>query len=307
LKIAIIGAGISGLSCAYQLVKKGITPVIFEKNSYVGDQMEYSSLWSRWHSSTIIDSIKYLKKTFDLEITPMEKLRTIELILPDKKMIDNGELGYIFRRGKESHSLEKQLESKINAQIVFDSYIKIEDIKESFDKIIVATGNNLIAKQYNLWTYTYTSQVRVATILGNFDTGSIKVWSNRNYAKNTFCYLVPNNALEASLVMITKGIMHHELYYYWDTFISEEGIFYNIIEVRDAELSFGFVSSHEKEQLYFIGNAVGFIDRFIGAGDFNAILSGICAAKAVIENNSHNDSYKTLDNKIIYSTLLHFY
>jgi flavin-dependent dehydrogenase len=46
------------------------------------------------------------------------------------------------------------------------------------------------------------------------------------------------------------------------------------------------MSTQVKEQIYFIGNASGFIDEFIGAGDYNAILSGISAAKAIIENES---------------------
>ncbi len=286
MKIAIIGAGISGLTCAYELVRKGITPVIFEMKGFVGHQLEYSSIWQMKNKFTKIDSVKYLKNNFDLEITPMEKLRTIEFFLGDKKKRIDGDLGYIMRRGRESHSIEKQLASKLNVRIELDSYIKIEEIKDLFDIIVVATGNNLIAKQYNLWTDLNVSQVRVATVLGNFDTGSIKVWFNRDYAQNALFYLVPNNPLEASLVMKVKGVYHHELYYYWDTFLSKECVSYNITEVRDGELCFGAVKSQVKEQIYFIGNAGGLADKFIGAGDFNAILSGLHAAKSIMEKKS---------------------
>jgi len=37
--IAIIGAGISGLTCAYELQKQGFEVVVFEKNDYVGGRM----------------------------------------------------------------------------------------------------------------------------------------------------------------------------------------------------------------------------------------------------------------------------
>ena len=33
IKVAVIGAGIAGLSCAIELERHGITPVIFEKNT----------------------------------------------------------------------------------------------------------------------------------------------------------------------------------------------------------------------------------------------------------------------------------
>ena len=38
-KIAIIGAGISGLCAGYKLMKAGFKPVIFEKESFVGGRM----------------------------------------------------------------------------------------------------------------------------------------------------------------------------------------------------------------------------------------------------------------------------
>ena len=40
LKAAVIGAGISGLSAAYQLKKHGIHPVLLEKNDHAGGRME---------------------------------------------------------------------------------------------------------------------------------------------------------------------------------------------------------------------------------------------------------------------------
>jgi flavin-dependent dehydrogenase len=38
MKVAIMGAGISVLSCAITLEKNGIEPVIFEKRSRVGER-----------------------------------------------------------------------------------------------------------------------------------------------------------------------------------------------------------------------------------------------------------------------------
>lgn len=38
-RVAIVGAGISGLAAGYQLMKAGLRPIVFEKESYVGGRM----------------------------------------------------------------------------------------------------------------------------------------------------------------------------------------------------------------------------------------------------------------------------
>ena len=38
-KIAIIGAGIAGLSTGYQLMRAGFNPIIFERESFAGGRM----------------------------------------------------------------------------------------------------------------------------------------------------------------------------------------------------------------------------------------------------------------------------
>ena len=56
-KIAIIGAGPAGLSCAYYLAEKGYRPVVFEKNDQPGGMLRYG-----------IPSFKLEKQVIDAEI-----------------------------------------------------------------------------------------------------------------------------------------------------------------------------------------------------------------------------------------------
>jgi len=53
-RVAIIGAGISGLSAGYQLTKAGFEPVIYEKDSFVGGRMSSKNL-----DGFIIDKAAY--------------------------------------------------------------------------------------------------------------------------------------------------------------------------------------------------------------------------------------------------------
>lgn len=62
-KIAIIGAGPAGLSCAYYLALKGYKPVIFEKNEYPGGMLRYG-----------IPSFKLEKNVIDAEIDIIKEL-----------------------------------------------------------------------------------------------------------------------------------------------------------------------------------------------------------------------------------------
>lgn len=56
-KIAIIGAGPAGLSCAYYLATKGYQPTVFEKNEKLGGMLTYG-----------IPSYKLEKDVIDAEI-----------------------------------------------------------------------------------------------------------------------------------------------------------------------------------------------------------------------------------------------
>lgn len=303
MKIAIIGAGVSGFSCAYELARNGIVPVIFEKKSYIGDVMEYACIWPGQITfpaeDPLEDPLLFLKESFSMEIVPAENLNEIVIISPRKKMKVRGNLGYIFKRGKEIYSLENQLACKSKVPVLFDTFADMNEMRGSFDRIIVATGNNSIAKQLHVWTDTFVAQARVATALGDFDTSSVNMWLNTEYSKNAFCYLIPNNPKEASLVMIVNGITHHELDYYWQRFLKIERIRYQIIEIRDTQHTCGFVRPLEKDRVYFIGNTGGFTDDLIGVGAFNAILSGIYAAKAILENKSYDDLCKPLYREVI--------
>ena len=62
-KIAIIGAGPAGLSCAFYLAEKGYHPVVFEKNQKPGGMLRYG-----------IPSFKLEKDVIDAEIDVMRQM-----------------------------------------------------------------------------------------------------------------------------------------------------------------------------------------------------------------------------------------
>jgi len=299
MRVAIIGAGLAGLSCAYQLKKYGITPDIFEKRSAVGNLLEHTICTLNIFDRTLMNPIKYLKKKYKLNIVPLSPLTEITMIAPNKKTIVKGRnLGYVFKRGYEKYSLEKQIESKLGLPISFNTYIKIDDIKDSYDRIIVATGDNSIAKDMGVWTTSYTFQVRVATVLGNFKKGSIKMWLNTGYAKNCYCYLLANNSKEACLVLALNSVSHQDLDYYWKEFLFDAEISYRITETRDTEYNTGYPDSAQVGNICFTGDSAGLMDDFLGFGAIRAIESGILAARAIAEGLDYSALVRPLQNDV---------
>lgn len=294
-----MGAGISGLSCAIELERHGIAPVIFEKRAHVGEALLYSIIWPRIVGRLVTDPLKYLRKEYNLELLPSACIKKMVMFSSEKKAVERGSLGYIFRRGFQNHSLESQLLHYVKTSINFDRYIELEDIGDKFDYVVVADANSISAKKLEVWTDTFTAHVRIATVLGKFDPSEVMMWMNTKYVKNGFCYLVPNSNKEASLVIIVNGITSYELDYYWKEFLFTENIEYEISATTDAEHNCGFVQPLQAGNVLFTGNAAGFTDDLIGCGGLNAIESGMLAGHAIAEGKDYNVLTKPIFEDIV--------
>jgi digeranylgeranylglycerophospholipid reductase len=282
MKVAIIGAGISGLSSALELKSLGVVPTIFERKSIIGQDLNLPVLTLRMFERTFICILKYFKKKYNLEITPLYRLKKETMISPNKQFTVAGNLGYIFKRGEDNYSLESQLASKVNLPIIFDSYIEIKDIKNNFDYIIVSTGDNKIAKELGIWKPTFNAFTRIATVIGNFNTSSVKMWLNTKYAKNSFCFFAATSPHQAYIALTIDNITHNELNHYWDEFLLTEKISYKIVNIMDHEQNIGYTESSNPNNIYFTGNPSGTIDTALGFGSFNAMESGIFAARSIV-------------------------
>lgn len=87
-RIAVVGAGIAGLACAYVLKEKGFDVVVYEKNPSVGGRMSSRTKdgfifdLGADHLCDLYDRIKFYSSEFGI---PWEKMRFLKYQLLKKE------------------------------------------------------------------------------------------------------------------------------------------------------------------------------------------------------------------------------
>lgn len=291
MKVAIIGGGLSGLSCAHELERHGISPVIFHRNGYIGDQYSHISVLLEIQHRPIKDAIKYIKKNFDISITPVNTVNTLTHYSPNRKTVIKGNFGFFLKRGRDKDSLPMQLFSHLKtSKINFNTYGDIDPLAKEFDYVVVANGNTVFTNQLGCWYPTIKTYIRGAVLLGDFDPNNLIMWINKDYCKNGYAYLSPFNSKKASVILVVTDVNEKEIDHYWKAFLDYENINYTIVEEFKQAHDTGFAYPHKVDNIYFVGNAGGAIDPFLGFGQLNSIEMGVMAARSI----ANGDDYERL-------------
>ncbi len=298
MKVAIIGAGPAGLSCAYELEKHDIVPTIFEEKRYVGENVDFSTCTLKLFDRGIANPLKRLDRKYNIKLTPFRLLKEIIMISPNSQSTVQGNLGLIFNRGEHADSLENQLASMVRSPITLENKIELNSIRNAFDYIVVATGNTDIATQLNVCNPLSCVLARLAVVKGNFKTDSLRMWVNTNYARNCFAFLLASTPEKACLVLAVNDITFPELDYYWNEFLSVEKINYNILNTSDVKNTLGVACPPRFNNIFFVGKAAGYIDGILGFGMIDAIESGILAARSIVKGSDYIDSSKPISKDI---------
>lgn len=295
VKVAIIGAGLAGLSCAHRLEKLGVKPVIYEKNNFIGDSHSHASAILEISHRPISDIVKYFDKEFSIKINPLNRIDTIIHNSPNRTTTIKGNFGYFFKRGKEKDSVKNQIYSQLKkTEIIYNRYEEYEKLIKKYDYVVIATGNSNFTEELGCWYNLLQTHVRGAIVLGNFDINSFQAWVNKNYCKNGFAYLSPLNSKMASLILTVTDINEKQVDNYWELFLYIENIKYDIIEEFKYKHKTGLVFPHKIDNVYFAGNAGGGMDSFLGFGQLNAITQGVMAACSIVKGRDYEKLLKTI-------------
>lgn len=141
IKVAIVGAGPAGLSCAYELAKKGIKSVVYEKEEVYGGILNYGIPDFRLDKK-IIDRIVETLKLLGVEFKLGQELGK-DISVKDLK----SEYDFVFLGiGAELSSMYKLSDEKLDSVYDSDTFLRAYNYKnfiKNLGKVVVIGGGNV--------------------------------------------------------------------------------------------------------------------------------------------------------------------
>ena len=191
MRIAIMGAGLSGLACAITLEKNGIEPTIFENRSMVGDRFVNAEAMFSILNRPTKNSLKYFSDEYNILLTPTDKIEKLVFHSKDETSSINGQLGFSNIRGRHENSFECQLQKQIKTKINFNSKREYEVLCKEYDYVVLATGDGDYSSHLGNYNSEITCTLKGAAITGDFITNISHVWFNYEILPKGFAYLIP--------------------------------------------------------------------------------------------------------------------
>ncbi|MBC7765162.1 MAG: NAD(P)-binding protein [Hyphomonadaceae bacterium] len=285
MKIAIIGAGLSGLSCAHELERYGISPDVYEDLDFIGDREPHVTAVLEIIERPMFDVLNYFKQKCHLDIKPHNTIKKLTHNAPNiKRVVKGSNLGYFFMRGKSEQSVKQQIYRQLkHPHILFGKKPDYKELAKAYDFVVIANGCPEITKALGCWEELISGWVKGAIVQGDFNTQELILWINRKYCKNGYAYLTPVSNREASLLLFIPHVDKAGIDYYWSRFFEVENLQYGIIEEFSIEHFSGAVYPHKVDNIYLVGGAGGAISPFLGFGQVNSITMGVLAAQSMVE------------------------
>lgn len=301
MRIAIIGAGITGLACASECERLGVYADLYERDSTIGWIWPSVSYWPSIFYRETGDIIEYIRKQYGIYLKPIETCRNIKLYSPNQTVSIDGELGYFVARGKSEESLELQMHRHLRrTPIYFNSNADYKELAKSYDWVVVATGNERVARELGVWVDKDLVWVIGAVVLGSFDNQSTSLYLDTGYAGSGFGRLTPFSKTQAIIGLYPIGDFRNSMEKLLSDCIKKEGLdkLDLIYKILPMPFSTGLVKKFQVGNILLAGRAAGLTERLIGVGAPENIISGILAARAIINNENYSKPMKKMQQHL---------
>ncbi|MPQ34189.1 NAD(P)/FAD-dependent oxidoreductase [Clostridium estertheticum] len=302
MEVAIMGAGISGLTCAITLEKNGITPTIFEKRSSVGDRFVNAEAMFSILNRPARDWIPYISENYDINLEPIDDVDKLFIHSKNEIGTINGKIGYTNVRGRHENSYESQLENQVKSKINFNSTYEYAELCKNFEHVVLATGDGDYASHLGNYNCNLTCTIKGATVQGNFVTSNPHVWFNYEILPKGYGWLIPFSEKEANLVIAYPDYPDNirlDLNDIWEKFnnLACKSLDQNLKITDNFEVTrymLGICNKAKIDNTYFVGNCFGAISPGLGFGQYISILTGVYSAFGICGLESYDKLAKPL-------------
>lgn len=312
MKVAIMGAGLSGLSCAIELEKRGIEPAIFESRQCVGDRFVNAEAMFSILNRPCKDSLKRLKKSYGIDLKPIDEVD--KFVLHSKNNIGTieGKIGYTNIRGRHENSYEKQLEKMVKGSITFNSKHDYGELCKNFEKVVLATGDGQYAAGLGNYRCDLTCTVKGVTVEGEFTTNNPHVWFNYSIAPKGYAWLIPYSEKEANFAVTypdypenIKLDLNDIWKRFYDLVCSDMNQNFRITDNFEiTRYMMGICNKAKIENTYYVGNCFGTLSPGLGFGQFTSVLTGIYSAYDICGVGNYEKLTKPLFQNYKHSLVL---
>jgi flavin-dependent dehydrogenase len=312
MEVAIMGAGLAGLSCAITLERYGITPTIFEKRSSVGDRFINGEAMFSIFNRPVKDCIPYLAENYHIKLKPIDEVDKLFVHSKNEIGTIQGKIGCTNVRGRHKDSFENQLRNQVKANINYNSTCEYEELCKDFQYVVLATGDGAYASNLGNYNCNLTCTIKGVTVQGEFVTSNPHVFLNYDIIPKGYGWLIPFSEKEANLVMAYPDYPDNiklDINDMWEKYYSLacNKLDQNFKITDNFEITkymMGICNKAKIDNTYFVGNCFGAISPGMGFGQYTSILTGIYSAEDICGVGDYDEHTKSLFENYNHSLVL---
>jgi flavin-dependent dehydrogenase len=292
-KVAVVGAGLSGLACAIGLERRGLRPDVFEKRSVVGGRFPNVEGFMRIADAPFGDALHFLWREYGLRVWVPNPIERLVFHSVRHEAVIRGPLGYTTLRGDQEGSFEKQLAQEFKGPIHFGRAADAISLAGDYDFVVVADGQDTIPRRLGFWRKIVSVRASAWVVEGPVPPTEIDIWLDPDLAGHGYAYILPWRERTGMAAIYEPDAgegdeIHADRQARFLEVLRRRGLQARPLEgsqINDYEI--GYPERCRDGPLLFVGNAAGCIQPLAGFGQLLSVISGFAAARAIVEGRPY--------------------